>query len=76
MIGYSLRADLIKNNFWTLSVWENEAALRGFAFAGFHKGVMKLLRKHMGPTRFIKWAVTGADALPSWDDAMRQFDKP
>ncbi len=73
--GYSLRANLFKNSFWTLSVWEDESALRGFAFTGFHKGIMKLLRNDMGSTRFIKWAVQGTDVPLSWEDAMRRFGK-
>ncbi len=76
LVGYSLRANLFKNNFWTLSLWEDESALRNFAFKGFHKGVMKLLRNDMGPTRFIKWAVKATDVPPSWEDAMRRFGKP
>ncbi|MGA8833407.1 MAG: DUF3291 domain-containing protein [Desulfomonilaceae bacterium] len=73
LVGYSLRANLFKNNFWTLSVWEDESALRNFAFKGFHKGIMKLLRNDMGPTRFIKWAVKGTEVPPSWEDAMQRF---
>ncbi len=75
LVGYSLRAYLFENNFWTLSVWEDESALRNFAFKGFHKGVMKLLRNDMGSTRFIKWAVNGTDVPLSWEDAMRRFGK-
>ncbi|MGC8660191.1 MAG: DUF3291 domain-containing protein, partial [Desulfomonilaceae bacterium] len=70
LVGYSLRADLFRKNFWTLSVWEDESALRDFAFKGFHRGVMKLLRDDMGSTRFIKWTMKGIDIPPSWEDAM------
>ncbi|MGA8833287.1 MAG: hypothetical protein ACLQT6_00765 [Desulfomonilaceae bacterium] len=50
-----------------------KAMVRRFAFKGFHKGVMKLLRNDMGSTRFIKWAVNGTEVPPSWEDAMRRF---
>ncbi len=76
LVGYSLRAYLFKKSFWTLSVWEDESALRDFAFKGFHKGVMKLLRNDMGSTRFIRWAVKGTEIPPSWEDAMRLFQDP
>ena len=75
LVGYSLRAYLFENNFWTLSVWEDESALRNFAFKGSHKGVMKSLRNNMGSTQFIKWAVNGTDVPLSWEDAMRRFGK-
>ncbi|MFA6221732.1 MAG: DUF3291 domain-containing protein [Desulfomonilaceae bacterium] len=76
LVGYSLRAHLFKNSFWTLSAWENESALRDFAFKGFHKGVMKLLRTDMGSTRFVRWTVNGTEIPLSWEDAMRRFKNP
>ena len=42
--GYSLRTNLLKCDFWTLSVWEREAALMEFIHKGFHSGVMVVLR--------------------------------
>jgi hypothetical protein len=76
LVGYSLRAYLFKNSFLTLSAWKDESALRDFAFKGFHKNVMKLLRNDMGSTRFMKWAVRGTDIPLSWEDAARRFKSP
>jgi hypothetical protein len=76
LVGYSLRADLFKNSFWTLSAWKDESALRDFAFKGFHKSVIKLLRNDMGQTRFMKWAVGGNEIPLSWEDAVRRFKTP
>ncbi len=73
LVGYSLRANLFKNSFWTLSVWQDQSALRDFAFKGFHREVMKLLRNDMGSTKFIKWTLEGTAVPPSWEDAMRRF---
>jgi hypothetical protein len=73
LVGYSLRAYLFDNSFWTLSAWKDESALRDFAFKGIHKSGMKLLRNDMGSTRFMKWAVKGTETPLSWEDAARRF---
>jgi quinol monooxygenase YgiN len=70
LFGYSLRADLARKRFWTLSVWEDEAALQSFVMASPHAVVMQVLAPHMGPTRFTRWGVKGADLPLRWDDAL------
>ena len=74
LIGYSLRAQLAAKRFWTLSVWQDEAALQGFVAAPPHVAVMKALAPHMGTTRFIRWTVTGSDLPLQWDDALKRGD--
>ena len=72
LIGYSLRARLAAKQFWTLSVWEDEAALQGFVAAPPHLAFMKALASHMGPTRFVRWNVRGSELPLRWDDALRR----
>lgn len=70
LVGYSLRAELVRKRFWTLSVWEDEAALRTFVMASPHAAVMQALTGHMGPTRFTRWAVKGSELPLRWDEAL------
>jgi quinol monooxygenase YgiN len=72
LIGYSLRAQLAAKRFWTLSVWEDEAALQEFVRAPPHVAIMKALALHMGATRFTRWTVKGSDMPPGWDDALKR----
>jgi hypothetical protein len=74
LIGYSLRAQLGEKRFWTLSAWENEAALQTFVVAPPHAAVMNALAPHMGPTRFTRWTVKGSDLPPQWVDALKRGD--
>jgi len=75
IVGYSLRAKLMSRNFWTLSAWENEQALRDFVMKLPHGQAMKAMIPHMGPTNFTKWKVLGS-ALPlRWEEAMRRSQK-
>src|SRR5262245_40053496 len=50
LIGYSLRARLAERQFWTLSAWEDEAALQNFVTAPPHVAIMKSLARYMGAT--------------------------
>jgi hypothetical protein len=61
--GYALRAHVWSGNFWTLSAWDDEESLSGFARALPHRDVMRTLRPHMGKTEFVTWWESGA-ALP------------
>lgn len=75
LIGYSLRAQLAAKRFWTLSVWEDEAALQAFVAALPHAAIMKALAPHMGATGFTRWTVKGSDLPLQWDDALKR-DNP
>ena len=72
LIGYSLRARAAAKQFWTLSAWEDEAALQAFVAAPPHLAVMKALASHMGATRFVRWNVKGSLLPLRWDDALRR----
>jgi hypothetical protein len=72
VIGYSLRAELISRNFWTLSVWEHEKALMDFVAKIPHGEAMKAMVPYMGPTKFTQWKVN-ASALPlRWEEAIKR----
>jgi len=74
LIGYSLRAQLAAKRFWTLSVWEDGAALHTFVAAPPHVAIMKALAPHMGRTRFARWTVKGSDLPPRWEEALKRGD--
>lgn len=70
VIGYALRAKPLSKGFWTLSVWESEDALMEFIRNDPHGEAMVTFE--MGPTKAIRWKLTGADVPPSWSDALRR----
>ena len=72
LIGYSLRAQFAAKQFWTLSVWEDEAALQAFVAAPPHVAVMTAMVPHMGQTRFVRWNVRGSELPLRWDDALKR----
>ena len=70
LIGYTLWAKPMSKRYWTLSVWESEEALHRFMATQPHAHVMKDLRPHMNPTKFVQWNVPGSAAHPTWDEAL------
>src|SRR5579863_2693294 len=70
LIGYSLLARPLARQFFTLSVWENEAALNAFVRTAPHAATMADLMPHMGKTRFVKRPIKGSDIPPAWDCAL------
>ena len=73
IIGYSLLARPLRKHFWTLSVWEDESALRAFVEAGAHRVTMRAMTPHMGETHFVRRKIRGADVPPSWNDALDRW---
>ncbi len=69
LLGYSLLARILKRQFWTLSVWEGEAALRQFVVENPHRQVMLALRGKMDQTRFVRWSIRGSEFPPHWREA-------
>ena len=68
LVGYALRADLLAKTFWTLSVWEDEAALLAFAAAEPHRTVMQRVPARMGDSTLRAFEVSGADVPLAWAD--------
>jgi hypothetical protein len=72
IIGYSLRANPLSRNFWTLSAWADEKHLMDFVAKVPHGQAMKAMMPNMGQTKFTKWKVRGS-ALPlRWEEAMER----
>jgi len=74
VLGYALLAHVFQKEFWTLSVWEGEAALQRFVAEAPHSQVMRALQGKMGATRFVKWRMRGAELPPRWAEALARRD--
>ena len=73
LIGYTLRARPLARDYWTLSVWEDDAALRQFMRTPPHVGVMTSLKPVMGATKFVTWTASAADGRPSMAAALEHL---
>ncbi|HEY2638427.1 MAG TPA: hypothetical protein VGI66_00900 [Streptosporangiaceae bacterium] len=73
LVGYTLRAKPLARDYWTLSVWQDDAALRAFMRTPPHVGVMSSLRPLMGPTKFVTWQASAADGRPTLAGALQHL---
>ena len=73
VVGFALLARPLRKEYATLSIWDGDDALAEFAGADAHGELMRTLRPEMGPTKFVRWTIRGAEGRPSWDDALRRL---
>jgi Domain of unknown function (DUF3291) len=73
LVAYTLRAKPLTRDYWTLSVWQDQTALRAFMRTPPHAGLMTSLRPFMGPTRFATWTISAADGRPSLAGALQRL---
>ena len=73
LIGYALDAKVLSRDFWTLSVWEDEASLRRFVQQNPHEKVMMDLLPHMSQTAFFPFKVDASSIPPDWEDTKRRM---
>jgi len=74
VLGYSLLTHVFHRRFWTLSVWDSEAALQQFVAENPHSHVMRALQGKMDQTYFVRWHMRGAEFPPRWQEALARQD--
>jgi quinol monooxygenase YgiN len=70
LIGYSLLAKPLRSDYWTLSAWEDAAALDRFIQESPHREVMEELPKVLSGFRVTRWTSPGSAMPPPWSDAL------
>jgi quinol monooxygenase YgiN len=73
LVGYTLRAKPLARDYWTLSVWKDQTALREFMRTPPHVQLMSSLKPLMGPTKFVTWQITAADGHPTLAGALERL---
>ena len=73
LVGYTLRARPMARDYWTLSVWTDQAALGAFMRTPPHVQLMTSLKPLMGPTKFVTWTIAAADGRPTLAAALERL---
>jgi hypothetical protein len=73
LVGYTLRAKPLARDYWTLSVWQDDGALRAFMRTPPHVQLMTTLKPYMGPTKFVTWSISATDGRPSLAGALERL---
>ncbi|MDX8361462.1 antibiotic biosynthesis monooxygenase [Cytobacillus sp. IB215316] len=58
------------DTFWTLTVWENEGAMKNYRNAGSHLKAMKISRKIADELEKVNWE---NDSIPAWEECIERL---
>jgi heme-degrading monooxygenase HmoA len=72
VIAYSLLARPLRSQYWTLTVWESDEALRHFVREPPHADAMRELPRFLSGFRTTRWTADGSAVPPSWRDALER----
>jgi hypothetical protein len=70
LVGYSLLAKPLRSDYWTLSAWEDAAAIGRFIAESPHREAMEELPTVLTGFRVTRWTSPGSAIPPSWSDAL------
>jgi hypothetical protein len=66
LVGYALKAELIRKTFWTMSAWTGHEVLRAFVRSEPHIHAMTALSDHMDGPRIETFTLSGAELPLDW----------
>src|SRR6202167_6269998 len=69
-----LTAHPLHRTCWTLSAWQDQAAMSAAVSREPHLHLMKHFRPRMAGSSFVTWTATGVPI--TWDEARRRLEKP
>jgi hypothetical protein len=76
LVTYRLKANFLKLRFSTLSVWEDENAIRDFVLKGPHLTAMQTFPKlSREGSAFVRWTTTSPDGV-TWEEAFHRLHSP
>jgi hypothetical protein len=75
-LGLSLIARPLQLTFWTLSAWQNQAALSATVGREPHKQIMKRFQPRAAESSFVTWTAPATELPVGWDEARRRLEKP
>ncbi|WP_062997667.1 DUF3291 domain-containing protein [Nocardia mikamii] len=72
-LGVTLKADLTRRTFWTLSAWTDQEAISAYARTDPHASAIVRARAVMRESTFVFWSVPAADLPIDWSEARRRI---
>ena len=73
LVGYALKADLLRKTFWTMSAWHDRDALTAFVRSDVHRKAMTTLQPHMDHPQIKTYDARGSEVPPTWPDLAREL---
>jgi quinol monooxygenase YgiN len=66
LVGYALKAELVRKTFWTMSAWADDEALRAFVRSDAHVHAMAALSPHMNGAHIETFTLSGSELPLEW----------
>jgi quinol monooxygenase YgiN len=66
LVGYALKAELVRKTFWTMSAWADDEALRAFVRSDAHVHAMAALSPHMDGAHIETFTLSGSELPLEW----------
>jgi heme-degrading monooxygenase HmoA len=73
LVGYSLRREIFGTTAWTMTLWENEDAIRAFMRSAVHRRAMQDGLPATIDTRFVRFRRPRSAGPPDWSEALDQL---
>ncbi len=73
-IGHSVRARVLGNEVWTMTIWRDEASLNDFVGSPTHRAAM---RKGLPPViraKFLRFEHPTNEVPPTWSDMLKRLE--
>jgi heme-degrading monooxygenase HmoA len=74
LVGYSLKANLFRKTFATLSVWESPQAMMAFVRSGDHQKMLVDMKGRLGTSRIVEWKARDKDLPLTWKIAVEKLE--
>ena len=75
LLGFSIQAKPLRRRYWTLSAWEDPAAVTRFVGADPHRSAMGSLARKMRAFDSVQWVGAASGHPPSWQEALRRLSE-
>jgi heme-degrading monooxygenase HmoA len=75
LVRYGLRANLLRKEFWTFSVWADKPSVNAFVHSGAHTAAVERFPDWAGEgAAFVEW--NSSDGVINWKDAAERVKNP
>lgn len=74
VVGFTTWVRPMRREYWTITLWEDEASIAAFARSGDHGELMRRLSKDLEVAGSVRWVRAGRDGRPTWDEAVRRME--
>lgn len=72
-LGVTLKADLARRTFWTLSAWTDNDAISAYARTEPHASATRRTRSMMRESTFVFWQAPATELPLEWAEARRRI---